>query len=134
MLPKLILMAFALASVNETALPTRRIEERFLSPCCWRESLALHRSPDADAMRAEVRQLLEAGKSEDEIVALYVSRYGQRILREPQGRPAIWLQTLPLVMTAIGFAFVTWYIVHARRRTPDATCADGPFPDVEDWL
>lgn len=134
MLPTLILIAFAVSSVDETASLTRRIEERFLSPCCWRESLAVHRSPEANAMRADVRRLVDEGKSENEIVVFYVSRYGQRILREPQGGLAMWLRVAPLAFAASGFAFVTWYVIHSCRRTPDLACVGGQRPDIDHRL
>ena len=134
MLPKLLIIAFALIPVAATVSPTRRIEQRFLAPCCWRENLAVHRSPEADAMRADVRQLVNAGKTEEEIVAFYVARYGQRILREPQGPPAIWLKTVPLIVSAFGLVVVAWYIAHAQRRKQVAIPASGPVPDDEDWL
>ena len=85
-------------------------------------------------MRAEVRQMVDTGKTDDEIVAFYVARYGQRILREPQGAPAIWLKVMPVVATAIGLGFVAWYIVRAQRRKPQVIPASGPVPEDEDWL
>jgi len=134
LLQKLLLIVVALAAGKETPSTTRGIEERFLGPCCWRENLAVHRSPEADAMRAELRQLVKSGKTEEEIVAFYVARYGQRILREPEGSPAIWLQTVPLVVTALGLLLVTGYIVHAYRKKPRASPAIGPVLDDVDWL
>lgn len=130
----LLLIALAATSAQETGSETRRIEERFLAPCCWRENLAVHRSPDADAIRAELRQLVNAGRTEGEIVAFYIARYGQRILREPQGEPAIWLRTMPVVVSSIGLVFVAWYILRARRRKPGILPATAPVADDEDWL
>lgn len=126
-------VALALIFASDTAPQSQAIEERFLAPCCWRENLAAHRSPEAEAMRAELRQLLESGKTEDEIVAFYVAKYGQRILREPQGDQAVWLQVIPILGIAAGVLLVAGYIVHARRRVPQLTPETGPVPDDEDW-
>ena len=119
----------ALGSANQPVSPARRIAERFLAPCCWRENLAVHLSPEAEAMRVELRQLAASGKSEDEIVAFYVARYGGRILREPLGAPAIWLRVMPVAATAIGLGLVTFYIARAQRRKPQVTSASGPVPE-----
>lgn len=108
-------LGLTLAASMESAPAMRHIQERFLAPCCWRESLAVHQSPDAEAMRAELGQMVKAGKSEDEIVAFYVARYGQRILREPQGKPAVWLTTVPVVVAVAGLLLLVLYLVHAYR-------------------
>jgi cytochrome c-type biogenesis protein CcmH/NrfF len=78
--------------------------------------------------------MVSAGRTEDEIVAFYVARYGQRILREPQGSSAIWLRVVPLVVGAVGLLLVASYIVHAHRRKPQVISPSGPVPDDEEWL
>jgi cytochrome c-type biogenesis protein CcmH len=85
------MLLFLLAGITASstiAAPTdslRAITERFIAPCCWRENLAVHQSPDAEKMRAEIVQLVADGRTEDEIVEQYVSQYGERILRVPRG-------------------------------------------------
>jgi cytochrome c-type biogenesis protein CcmH len=131
---KLLLIAVALVSATETPDLSRRIEERFVAPCCWRENLAVHSSPEAEQMRAEIRELVKSGKTENEIVDLYVARYGERILREPRGRLFFWLTIVPVLALIAGALLVTSYIVRARHRVPEITRAAGlpPFPDVDD--
>jgi cytochrome c-type biogenesis protein CcmH len=117
----LLLISVIVASAAEAQDPSRSIEERFLAPCCWRENLAIHRSPEAEAMRSEIRQLVQAGRTEAEIVNFYVARYGERILREPRGTLSIWLTVVPLVVLMVGTLLVMSYIVRARRRIPEVT-------------
>ena len=64
---------------------TKRIQDRLLAPCCWQQSVAVHDSDIARQMRAEIARLAASGKNEEQIVEVYVARYGERILREPRG-------------------------------------------------
>jgi len=51
-------------------------------------------------MLAEVERMVAAGRSEEEIKAVYVSRYGERILADPPGRERTWLYYTPVVLFA----------------------------------
>jgi len=95
----------------------RRIEERFIAPCCWSETVAVHRSETAAQMRAEIERLVEEGRTEDEIVARYVSEYGERILLVPRGGKSAWLTVLPFVALAAGAAFLVRYLARFRSSS-----------------
>ncbi len=60
-----------------------QLERKFMAPCCYRQTIDQHDSPDARAMRREVRQLLVQGLSDQEIADHFVARHGPRILAEP---------------------------------------------------
>jgi len=75
-----------------------RLTHELISPCCWRECIAIHRSEEALQMLNEVHQLVGEGKSEDEIKAMYVQRYGVRILADPPGITGDWLYTIPVAL------------------------------------
>jgi cytochrome c-type biogenesis protein CcmH len=128
-----LLLAASPISFAADRVPSRRIEERFLAPCCWRESVAVHRSPEAEEMRAEIQELVKSGKTEAEIVELFVERYGERILREPRGGLSLWLILVPVVVLLTGTLLVAGYIAHARRL-PEVAPAAGlpPLPDIDD--
>ena len=114
----------------------RRVEERLIAPCCWSESVAVHRSGDAAEMRAEIERLVAQGESEERIAQLYVDRYGERILLEPRGSKAGWLRAIPWACFALGVAAL---LVGLRRRrsTPveAAQPVAGPVtvPSREEW-
>jgi cytochrome c-type biogenesis protein CcmH len=111
---------------------TRRIQERFVAPCCWQENLALHQSPAADEMRAEVSSLVQSGKSESEIVDYYVARYGERILREPRGSVGTWLKVTPVLAFALAALWLAWFVRRSAHRSRSLTMATGrhaPAPD-----
>ena len=52
-------------------------------------------------MLAEVEQLVAAGRSEEEIKAFYVSRYGERILADPPGHERTWLYYTPVLLFVV---------------------------------
>ena len=81
----LVFLAPLSLTATETGAEARRIEARFVAPCCWRENLAVHDSPVAKQLRSEIERLVASGQTESQIVDEYVARYGERILREPRG-------------------------------------------------
>ena len=85
-----LFLSAQLLAVDEAQL--RRLQGRFLAPCCWQESLAVHQSEIAVELRAEIARLAAAGRTENEIVDTLVARYGERILVEPRGTRLRWLK------------------------------------------
>ena len=49
-------------------------------------------------MLDEVQLLVASGRSEEEIKAIYVARYGTRILADPPGIQGKWLYVIPAVL------------------------------------
>jgi len=97
----LLSVRFAGSEPNRTYTPAKaalykKLTHGLIAPCCWREPIAIHLSEESLQMQAEVEQLVEAGRSEQEIKALYVSRYGVRILADPPGSERHWLYYTPL--------------------------------------
>lgn len=114
----------------------RKLQEKFIAPCCWSESVAVHRSEIAEQMRAEIARAYRAGVAEKEIKAQYVAQYGERILMEPTGTKFTWLIVIPVVVSLLAAAGL---IVYLRRRqvVPAAQAEAGaltPVPDEElEW-
>jgi len=75
-----------------------RLTHILIAPCCWREPIAIHRSDVALQMLEGVRQFVAEGHSEEEIKAIYVARYGVRILADPPGAQGRWLYLIPVVL------------------------------------
>lgn len=106
---------------------TRKLQARFIAPCCWSESVAVHRSESAAQMRSEIAAMVDAGRSEQEIVAHYVALHGERILLEPRGLKLTWLTAVPVVALAAGGVFVARYL---KRRSPVEAPAAAPAAAV----
>jgi cytochrome c-type biogenesis protein CcmH/NrfF len=98
----------------------RRIEAMLIAPCCWREQVSVHQSEAAEQVKQEVRAMLAAGLTRQQVLDRFVSSYGPRILAEPPnagfGRvlhQAPWVAGLS---SLVGLALV---IRHVTKRRPD---------------
>lgn len=82
---------------------------------CQNQPVSESNSDLARDMRAIIREQLEAGKSRDEIVDYFVSRYGNYVLMKPpydQAGTLLWLApVLLLIVMAIG----GWVFLRNRK-------------------
>lgn len=91
------------------------IAEELRCLVCQNESLAGSRADLAQDLRREVRGLIKAGKSDDEVKEFLVSRYGDFVLYRPPVKPSTWLLWLgPFLLLAAGIGAL---IVQLRRRS-----------------
>lgn len=85
-------------------------------PKCQNQNLSGSDSPIAQDLRNEVYLMIEAGKSDQEIVNFMVERYGEFILYRPRLSSAtILLWAAPVLMLVFG-AILLLLIVRKRRR------------------
>lgn len=95
----------------------REIETELIAPCCWTQQVSQHYSNVADQMRQEIRGMLTAGKTKQEILDFYVSRYGERVLAKPRARGFnLLVYVLPLVFLALGAGVVTVFLRRSRAQ------------------
>ncbi|MCX7897132.1 MAG: cytochrome c-type biogenesis protein CcmH [Rhodocyclaceae bacterium] len=81
---------------------------------CQNESLAGSQAELAKDLREEVRQLLKAGKSDQEVRDFLVSRYGDFVLYRPRITPITYLLWGgPFLLLALGIFVLIRYL---RRR------------------
>lgn len=126
----LALLCAALARVvHADALDdeARRIAKQLQCPVCSGASVADSPSDLAGQMRSVIRAKLQAGESEEQIVAYFVERYGDGVLIEPPRRGiglAVWLA--PLTMLAVG-AVLLWRLLRIWiRPRPAVSPIAGP--------
>jgi cytochrome c-type biogenesis protein CcmH len=108
-------------AVDPTQLPDARLQARYEAlthelRCmqCQNESLADSPVDLAADLRRQVRELLLAGKSDEEIRNWMAARYGDFILFRPRySLRNAWLWAAPGALLLIG-AFVSWRIVRHR--------------------
>ena len=123
-----LIIAFSLAvpavpqANEETA---REIETILIAPCCWSQPVSRHYSEAADQIRKQVRLMLAAGKSKQQILDYYVTAYGERILASPRPRkfnlPAY---ILPWASLLAGAAALAMYLRNRTSRPSGATAAE----------
>ncbi len=127
----LLLVAGAVAAGAPSAdleARSREIESELRCVVCQNLSVADSPSDLAREMRALVREQLEQGKSRQEILDYFVSRYGEYVLLSPPKRGfnlLVW--GLPFVGLLAGAYGV--YVVARRWTMPPA---DGPAPSPAD--
>ena len=105
-----------------------KLTRELIAPCCWREPIGIHRSEESMQMLAEVEQLVAAGRSEEEIKALYVSRYGVRILADPPGNERQWLYYTPVLLFVTALPLAAWRL-RSLVRSPTAP-GGSPSPEL----
>lgn len=86
---------------------------------CQNQSLADSDAPLAQDMRREMLQMMKAGRSDEEIRAFLVERYGDFVLYRPPVEPSTWLLWFgPALLFLTGLAALA---VAIRRRAKAAT-------------
>jgi cytochrome c-type biogenesis protein CcmH len=88
--------------------------------------------PNSVPMRAEVDRLLAEGHTPDEVVAMFVSKYGPDIRSAPPGEGwfnvSAWVT--PFLALGAGLVVVTLYVrrLLGRGRGPESVAATSPTP------
>ncbi|HKU90387.1 MAG TPA: cytochrome c-type biogenesis protein [Steroidobacteraceae bacterium] len=126
-------VAFA---VDTTVLPNPQLQERYEAlthelRCmqCMNNSIADSPVGLASDLRRDVKELLESGKSDDEIRAYMVQRYGNVILfTPPMSGSSAWVWILP-VLAAIAGLLIGVRIVRRRASLVDQ---DESVVDIEE--
>src|SRR5690242_4504748 len=119
----LLLVSGTALAVDPTTLPTPELQARYEAlthglRCmqCMNNSIADSPVGLASDLRREVKEQLIAGKSDDEIRAYMVQRYGNVILFTPAfNATSAWVWLLPAIGLLVG-VFIAVRIVRQRGR------------------
>jgi cytochrome c-type biogenesis protein CcmH len=83
---------------------------------CQDENLAASSAPLAADLRRQVRHMIDAGKSDNQIRDYMVARYGDFVLYKPPFMPLTWLLWIgPFAFLAVGLSLVL-VLVHRSRH------------------
>jgi cytochrome c-type biogenesis protein CcmH len=129
-----LLSAGAAWAIDTTQMPTPELQARYEGlthelRCVQCQDEAISDSPVdlAADLRRDVRDMLLAGKSDDDVRAWMVARYGDFILFRPRfALKNVWLWAAPEVLLVIG-ALVAWRVV--RKRSGLVSDDTEPLPD-----
>jgi cytochrome c-type biogenesis protein CcmH len=109
-----------LADARNETLDQRvhEVASQLKCPVCQGESVADSPSTISQQMRAVIRQQLQSGKSEQEVIQYFVDRYGEQIVWSPpwQGFTLLaWL--VPIALVLVG-AFLLFTVLRSWRTAP----------------
>ncbi len=95
-----------------------KLAEQFRCPMCKNQNVVASDADIAGVIRDKVHELLEAGKSDEEIIDFMVQRYGYYVTyRPPVNSDTLFLWLLPVVLLLIGFAVVYKFISKKQDMT-----------------
>ncbi len=94
-----------------------RLYASYISPCCWRENLGAHNSPDATRLRSRIAGMVKDGQTEEQIQQTLVAEYGKRIMSLPEGGTRVWLFWTPTTLLCVGAAIVIW-VLRRMKQSP----------------
>lgn len=102
---------------------TQDVAAQLRCPTCVAESAADSTSPVAESMRSEIRRQLAAGRSEDQVLAWFRSRYGDDIVLDPQRHGLGWVlwAAPPVAAVAVGTGLVVIWRRRGRESEPAGT-------------
>ena len=134
MLLALLLSAPAHAAIEAYEFDNPRDEERFHELAeelrclvCQNQSIAESNADLAKDLRREVYEMIQEGKSNEEIVEFLVARYGDFVRYRPPVQPTTYLLWAgPMILLAIGLLVL---VVVVRRRAGGKT--DGALSEEE---
>jgi cytochrome c-type biogenesis protein CcmH len=123
----LVILAFAVVqaafAIDPTTIPDPKLQARYQAlthelRCmqCLNQSIADSPVELAGELRNEVREMVVAGKSDDEIRDYMVARYGEFILFRPRmSARNLWLWFGPAILLVVG-AFIAVRIIRQRSK------------------
>jgi cytochrome c-type biogenesis protein CcmH len=84
---------------------------------CQNETIAASNADLANDLRVKVRDMIQSGKSDDEIIDFMVTRYGDFVLYRPPVKPVTFLLWGgPLLFLIAGLGGLRFYLVRRNRR------------------
>jgi len=102
---------------------------------CQNQSLADSHSDFAVDLRREMRDMMQQGKTDDEIVEFMVERFGDFVLfRPPMKATTVLLWFGPLILLLIGAGILIVSLIHRRRRVTEAPLSDEDLNRAEQLL
>jgi cytochrome c-type biogenesis protein CcmH len=137
-LASLLAFSVAYAQSDQPGTPTdddvNRVAKQLYCPVCPNTPLDVCQTKACEDWRAQIRDELTQGWSDQQIIDYFVSQYGERVLAEPQRRgftSFVWL--LPVLAILLGIGIV--YEILRGWRTRQSTAAPAPaLPEIPDEI
>lgn len=101
---------------------------------CQNENIDDSHAALAHDLRVLVRQRLEAGDTDKQVVQYIVDRYGEFVLLDPTAKGAniiLWIAGPVMTVLGLGIAFLA---IRARRKTPEEPLSAEETKRLQDLL
>ncbi|WP_426699956.1 cytochrome c-type biogenesis protein [Rhodanobacter sp. Col0626] len=104
-------------------------------PMCQNETLADSNAPIARDLRNQIFQMMQQGKSDDEIKQYLVARYSDFVLYDPPLTSGTWLLWFGPLLILLGGAGVVVTAIRKRQRSGSAGALtdNTPTDNGDDW-
>ena len=106
------------------------IKKSLMSPCCWAGTVYdLDHNPE---MEEQIKNFIDQGKSEQEIIDHYVDLYGERILAIPIAKGfniMVWVAPIIVGLLAIGVLIIYLKSPQTEPESVIFTSSGIPFDD-----
>jgi cytochrome c-type biogenesis protein CcmH len=113
----------------------QHLTQQLRCPMCQNETLADSNAPIARDLRNQIFQMMQQGKSDDEIRQYLVDRYSDYVLYDPPLKPGTMLLWFGPLLILLGGAGVVLMAIRKRSRTDTviSTNSDEPSENGDDW-
>ena len=91
---------------------------------CRSETIADSNAQLAADLRRQLRELMAAGKSDQEIMQYMTDRYGDYVLYKPPVSPRTWLLWAAPALLVVGGGIVAFIVISRKSKLPDTDPAD----------
>jgi cytochrome c-type biogenesis protein CcmH len=96
-----------------------RVAKQMYCPVCPNTPLDVCETKACEDWRAQIRDQLSQGWTDQQIIDYFVAQYGQRVLAEPQRKgftSLVWF--LPLIVVLVGIGVVYEILRNWRKQKP----------------
>jgi cytochrome c-type biogenesis protein CcmH len=109
----------------ETEKVFHKLSDELRCLVCQNQNIAESNADLAKDLRLEIYNMLQEGKSEEEIVDFMVQRYGDYVLYRPPFKPMTWLLWFaPIIIFILGLIFVVRFMKAQSSSSPPAELSD----------
>lgn len=135
-LASLLAASAVYAQGNEPGTPSdddvNRVAKQLYCPVCPNTPLDVCQTKACEDWRAQIRDELAQGWSDQQIIDYFVAQYGQRVLAEPQRKgftSLVWLLPVIAVLLGLGIVYEILRGWRSRKPVPGAAPAYPQIPD-----
>ncbi len=108
-----------------------RVAKQLYCPVCPNTPLDVCETKACQDWRAQIRDQLTAGWTDEQVIAYFVQQYGERVLAEPRRSgftSFVWL--LPVLSIAIGLVVLAQILRGWKTKRPVSTLAPSGQPST----